>query len=114
MQLADHVLALIVRGEAWHRFGRLDLARRDLAAAAAIAERPGVSVEPRLLHDLRQYQLAVAAGLGDRGEALTHATAMFHDAQAPAVLLERLHNRDDLRALFTDDDWAALAPLARE
>ncbi len=113
-QLADHINALIVRGEAWHRFGRPGLARDDLAAAAAIAERPGIPVEPRLLNDMRSYQLAVAAALGDRTLSVALATRMFADALSPQIFFERLQHRDDLVAIFTADDWANLRALARD
>lgn len=113
-QLEDQVLALVVRGEAWHRFGRLDLARLDLAAAAAIAEHPGLALEPRLLTDMRAGQLGVAAKLGDRVEALALATRMYKDALSPEIFFERLRNRDDLVAIFTPEDWAVLAALAHD
>ncbi len=113
-QRVDHLVALIVRGEAWHRFGRLDLAHQDLAAAAEIGDDPELVVDPKLLPDLRQYQLAVAAALGDRNESLALATRMFADALSPEIFFERLKNRDDLVALFTPSDWARLAALAHE
>ena len=113
-QLADHINALIVRGEAWHRFDRLGLARDDLAAAAAIAERPGIPVDPRLLIDMRSYQLTVAAALGDRPRALALATRIFADTLSPQIFFERLQHRDDLVAIFTADDWASLRALARD
>ncbi|MBL8971925.1 MAG: serine/threonine protein kinase, partial [Myxococcales bacterium] len=113
-QLADHVLALAMRGAAWQNFGRLDLARQDLAAAASIADRPGVAVEDRLLLDMRAAQLAIAAKLGDRVDGLAIAARMFPDALSPQIFLERLQNREDLAALFTPEDWATLAALAHE
>ena len=113
-ELADQVTALVVRGEAWHHFGRLELARQDLAAAAAIAERQDLPLESRLILEMRQTQLAVAARLGDRKEGLTVATRMFGDALSPEIFFERLRNRDDLLALFTAADWATLAALAHE
>jgi hypothetical protein len=113
-QLADQALALAVRGDAWRRFGRLDLAGLDLDAAAAILTSMAVEVSRALLDEVQQRRLELAARVGDRAQALTLMTALLRDALSAEIRLERLRGRPELVALLRDEDWAALAALARE
>ncbi len=113
-QLADQALALMLRGEAWRRFGRPDLAGPDLAAAAAIIAIPNPELPPQLLDEVLQNRLDLAVGGGDRTNALAMMTAMLQGSTAPAILLERLRGRAELVALLRDEDWAVLTGLARD
>jgi len=111
-QQADQAYALTVRGEAWRRFGRPDLAGPDLDAAAAIMLTLDATMRRQLLDEVQQRRLLLAAGVGDRAHALELMTAMLHEAVSPEIRLERLRSRDELVALLRDEDWAALAALA--
>ncbi|HEY0135534.1 MAG TPA: hypothetical protein VGB85_15725, partial [Nannocystis sp.] len=113
-RLSDQALALIVRGEAWRRFGRPDLARPDLDAAAAIVRRPGLEIPRQMIDELQQRRLELAARTGDRERALELMTAMIREAPSPEIRLERFRGREELVALLRPEDWAALAALTRE
>ena len=113
-QLIDHALALTIRGEAWRRFGRPELARPDLDAAAAIMESPSVEIPRQLRDELQQRRLELAARTGERELATELMTAMLSEALSPDIRLERLRGREELRTLLRPEDWAALERRTRE
>ncbi len=108
--LLEQVLALFTRGSAWLRLGRVELARRDLQAAAAIAEAHGVS---ELIGEIHTRQLTLATLHGDREEVLTALRVKLAESRAPEILLERYRNKPRLAERLSAEDWAALESLIR-
>ncbi|MCY1058768.1 hypothetical protein, partial [Nannocystis sp. SCPEA4] len=107
--LQHHRHALLLRGLAWQRAGRDDLAVRDLEAVA-----PLVVDEPEIvrMYVLRRL-LESSIRLRDPKRARRWITAALTESHAGEILLETIRKRPGVAALFTPADWDRFEAVAR-
>ncbi|MDC0675480.1 serine/threonine-protein kinase [Nannocystis radixulma] len=107
--LQHHRHALLLRGLAWQRAGRDDLAVRDLEAVVPLfVDEPEV-VRMYVLRRLLESSIR----LRDPKRARRWITAALTESHAGEILLETIRKRPGVEALFTPADWDRFEAVAR-
>ena len=106
--VGQHRNALFLRGLAWQRAGRDDLAVRDLEAVVPLFGEDDVARS----YVLRRL-LDSSIRLHDPKRARRWITTALSESNAGEILLESIRKRPGIEALFTPADWDRFEAVTR-